>query len=115
PVYEDFPAPTPHGPDQVLADVLAAGLHPRVRSQANGSHYTSTGDLPLVPGVDGVGRGSDGLVRYFVLSDTTLGSMAERTVIDTRRSIVLPDGTDPVAVAAAMNPAMASWVALRQR
>jgi NADPH:quinone reductase-like Zn-dependent oxidoreductase len=115
PSYGDFPDPAPAGDDEIVVDVLAAGLHPRVRSQANGSHYTSTGDLPLVPGVDGVGCGSDGLVRYFVLSDTTLGSMAERTVIDTRRSIVLPDGTDPVAVAAAMNPAMASWVALRQR
>jgi NADPH:quinone reductase-like Zn-dependent oxidoreductase len=99
----------------MLVDVLAAGLHPRVRSQADGSHYTSTGELPLVPGVDGVGRGADGLVRYFVLADTTIGAMAERTVIDTRRSIVLPDGIDPVAVAAAMNPAMSSWVALRQR
>jgi len=29
--------------------------------------------------------------------------------------VVLPDSTDPVAVAAAMNPAMSSWVALRQR
>jgi NADPH:quinone reductase-like Zn-dependent oxidoreductase len=115
PSYGDFPDPAPAGDDEIVVDVLAAGLHPRVRSQANGSHYTSTGELPLVPGVDGVGRGSDGLVRYFALSDTTLGSMAERTVIDTRRSIVLPDGTDPVAVAAAMNPAMASWVALRQR
>ena len=115
PSYGDLPDPAPAGDDEIVVDVLAAGLHPRVRSQANGSHYTSTGDLPLVPGVDGVGCGSDGLVRYFVLSDTTLGSMAERTVIDTRRSVVLPDGTDPVAVAAAMNPAMASWVALRQR
>src|SRR5580704_16238210 len=115
PSYGDFPDPAPAGDDEIVVDVLAAGLHPRVRSQANGSHYTSTGELPLVPGVDGVGRGSDGLLRYFVLSDTALGSMAERTVIDTRRSIVLPDGTDPVAVAAAMNPAMASWVALRQR
>lgn len=115
PSYGDFPDPAPAGDDEIVVDVLAAGLHPRVRSQANGSHYTSTGELPLVPGVDGVGRGSDGLLRYFALSDATLGSMAERTVIDTRRSIVLPDGTDPVAVAAAMNPAMASWVALRQR
>src|SRR5580704_13651041 len=115
PRYGDFPDPAPAGDDEVVVDVLAAGLHPRVRSQASGSHYTSTDELPLVPGVDGVGRGSDGLLRYFVLSDTTLGSMAERTVIDTRRSVVLPDGTDPVAVAAAMNPAMASWVALRQR
>ena len=49
PVYREFPAPVP-GPGRVLADVLAAGLHPRVRSQANGSHYTSSGDLPLIPG-----------------------------------------------------------------
>ena len=99
----------------MLVDVLAAGLHPRVRSQADGSHYTSTGELPLVPGIDGVGRGPDGLLRYFILPDTTMGAMAEQTVIDTRRSVVLPDVSDPVAVAAAMNPAMSSWVALRQR
>jgi NADPH:quinone reductase-like Zn-dependent oxidoreductase len=116
PRYQDFPVPAPTGDDdEMLVDVLAAGLHPRVRSQANGSHYTSTGELPLVPGVDGVGRGPDGQLRYFILPDTTMGSMAEQTVIDTRRSVVLPDSTDPVAVAAAMNPAMSSWVALRQR
>lgn len=115
PRYQEFPVPIPAGEDELLVDVLAAGLHPRVRSQADGSHYTSTGELPLVPGVDGVGRGPDGLLRYFVLPDTTLGAMAEQTVIDPRRSIVLPAGADPVALAAAMNPAMSSWVALRQR
>jgi NADPH:quinone reductase-like Zn-dependent oxidoreductase len=41
--------------------------------------------------------------------------MAERTVIETDRSVVLPDGIDPVQVAAAMNPVMSSWVALRRR
>jgi NADPH:quinone reductase-like Zn-dependent oxidoreductase len=115
PHYGDFPAPATAGEHEMVVDVLAAGLHVRVRSQANGSHYTSTGELPLVPGVDGVGRGPDGRERYFVLGDTTLGSMAERTLIDTRRSVVLPDGSDPVAVAAGMNPAMSSWVALRRR
>jgi NADPH:quinone reductase-like Zn-dependent oxidoreductase len=115
PRYQDFGVPTPAGDDEVLVDVLAAGLHPRVRSQANGSHYTSTDALPLVPGVDGVGRGPDGLLRYFILPDTTMGAMAEQTVIDTRRSIVLAEDADPVTVAAAMNPAMSSWVALRQR
>jgi NADPH:quinone reductase-like Zn-dependent oxidoreductase len=99
----------------MVIDVIAAGLHPRVRSQADGSHYTSTGELPLVPGIDGVGRGADGLLRYFVLPDTRVGAMAEQTVIDTRRSIVLPGDADPIAVAAAMNPAMSSWVALRRR
>jgi NADPH:quinone reductase-like Zn-dependent oxidoreductase len=115
PRYQDFGVPVPADDDEVLVDVLAAGLHPRVRSQASGSHYTSTDALPLVPGVDGVGRGPDGLLRYFILPDTTMGAMAEQTVIDVRRSIVLPEGTDPVTVAAAMNPAMSSWVALRQR
>jgi NADPH:quinone reductase-like Zn-dependent oxidoreductase len=115
PRYQEFPTPTPDGPHQVLVDVLAAGLHPRVRSQANGSHYTSTDELPLVPGIDGVGRAPDGSLRYFVLPDTTMGSMAEQTVVDLRRSIVLPPDTDPVLIAAAMNPAMSSWIALRRR
>ena len=115
PRYEEFSAPAADGDDDMVIDVIAAGLHPRVRSQADGSHYTSTGELPLVPGIDGVGRGADGLLRYFILPDTTMGAMAEHTVIDTRRSIVLPEDSDPIAVAAAMNPAMSSWIALRQR
>jgi NADPH:quinone reductase-like Zn-dependent oxidoreductase len=98
-----------------LVDVIASGLHRRVRSQADGSHYTSTGKLPLVPGVDGVARLTDGTLRYFALGDTTSGAMAEQTAIDLRQSFELPGGTDPVQVAAAMNPAMSSWVALRRR
>jgi NADPH:quinone reductase-like Zn-dependent oxidoreductase len=86
-----------------------------VRSQADGSHYTSSDELPLVPGIDGVGRAPDGTLRYFVLPDTTMGAMAEQTVVDLRRSVVLPEGSDPVLIAAAMNPAMSSWVALRRR
>ncbi len=115
PRCQEFPNPLPQNPDEILIDVLAVGLHPRVRSQANGSHYTSTDELPLVPGVDGVGRDTDGALRYFVLTDTSMGAMAEQTVIDRRRSIVLPADCDPVLVAAAMNPAMSSWVALRRR
>lgn len=115
PTAGEFPQPVPDGSHQVLVDVLAAGLHPRVRSQANGSHYTSTDELPLVPGIDGVGRMPDGSLRYFVLPDTRMGSMAERTVIDLRRSVELPKAVDVNAVAAGMNPAMSSWVALRRR
>ncbi len=57
PAYEEFPTPTPKTSDEILVDVVASGLHPRVRSQANGSHYTSSDELPLIPGIDGVGRG----------------------------------------------------------
>ena len=114
PRYEEFATPEPTG-GQVLVDVLAAGLHPRVRSSANGTHYTSDGRLPLIPGVDGVGRLPDGRAVYFVADDDAPGTMAEQTLLDPRRAVPLPPGADPVVVAAAMNPAMSSWVALRRR
>jgi NADPH:quinone reductase-like Zn-dependent oxidoreductase len=69
----------------------------------------------LIPGIDGVGRTQDGTLRYFVLPDTQLGAMAEQTVIDVRRSIALAPDADPVTIAAAMNPAMSAWIALRRR
>jgi NADPH:quinone reductase-like Zn-dependent oxidoreductase len=115
PSYREFTVPTPQGADEVLVDVVASGLHRRVRSQADGSHYTSTGELPLIPGVDGVARLPDGSLRYFALGDTTFGAMAEQTVIDLRQSFELPEGVDPIQVAAAMNPALSSWVALKRR
>jgi NADPH:quinone reductase-like Zn-dependent oxidoreductase len=115
PQYLEHPEPAAHGRDEVVVEVIAAGLHPRVRSQADGSHYTSTDELPLVPGIDGVVRDPKGRLRYTVMDDTVLGTMAERTVIDLDRSVVLPDGIDPVQIAAAMNPAMSSWIALRRR
>ena len=115
PRYEPFDLPAPSGSDQELVDVVAVGLHPRVRSGASGSHYTSTGKLPMVPGIDGVGRREDGQLVYFVADDDLTGPMATRTVIDTRRSVALPDGAEVVKIAAAMNPAMSAWVALRRR
>lgn len=114
PAYAEMPDPVA-GPGELVVEVVAAGLHPRVRSQANGSHYTSTDQLPLVPGIDAVVRDSRGRLRYAILDDTTLGTMAERTVIESDRSVVLPNGVDPVQLAAAMNPVMSSWVALRRR
>jgi len=115
PAYEPFDTPTPTSPDEMLIDVLAAGLHQRTRSSANGSHYTSIGELPMIPGFDGIGRDPDGGLRYFILADTHLGSMAEQVVIESRRSTPLPADTDVLTVAAAMNPGMSSWIALRNR
>jgi NADPH:quinone reductase-like Zn-dependent oxidoreductase len=115
PRYETFQTPQPSGEHEIAIDVLAAGLHPRVRSGASGSHYTSTDALPLIPGVDGVGRAADGQLLYFVAFDGAFGTMAERTVIDRRRAVVLPDDANVPAVAAGMNPGMSSWLALRKR
>jgi NADPH:quinone reductase-like Zn-dependent oxidoreductase len=115
PRYESYDAPEPAEPGELVIDVLAVGLHPRVRSGASGKHYTSTGTLPMIPGIDGVGRLPDGQRIYFVAPDDAWGSMAERAVIDPRRAVPLPENVDAAKVAAAMNPAMSSWVALRRR
>jgi NADPH:quinone reductase-like Zn-dependent oxidoreductase len=114
PHYQQFPVPVPDD-GEVLADVLAVGLHPRVRSGAAGRHYTSSGTLPMIPGVDGVGRLPDGRVVYFAAGDDVLGTMADKALVHPGRSVELPAGADVAAVAAAMNPAMSSWVALRRR
>jgi NADPH:quinone reductase-like Zn-dependent oxidoreductase len=115
PRYETYHIPEPAGPDEALVDVLAVGLHPRVRSGASGRHYTSTTTLPMIPGIDGVGRMADGQRVYFVVPDDTWGSMADRAVVDVRRTVPLPEDVDGVKVAAVMNPAMSAWVALRRR
>jgi len=115
PHYQPFEVPAPCTASQELVDVLAVGLHPRVRTDAAGAHYTSTGTLPMIPGIDAVGRRPDGERVYFVAADDVLGTMADKALADQRRSIVLPADADAAKIAAAMNPAMSSWVALRRR
>jgi NADPH:quinone reductase-like Zn-dependent oxidoreductase len=115
PRYETYDTPEASGPNEALVDVLAVGLHPRVRSSATGKHYTSTGTLPMIPGIDGVGRLPGGQRVYFTATDDTWGTMAERALVDVRRTVPLPENVDVAKVAAAMNPAMSSWVALRRR
>ncbi|MEI5617113.1 zinc-binding alcohol dehydrogenase family protein, partial [Streptomyces brasiliscabiei] len=92
PRFADVAAPTP-AVDQELVTVLASAIHPRVRSQADGSHYSTTGDLPLIPGVDGVARDARGDLRYFVVES---GAMAEQALVDPRRSVLLPADIDPI-------------------
>ena len=115
PHYQQFEVPQPNGADEFIVDVLAVGLHPRVRSGAAGTHYTSSGTLPMIPGIDAVGQRPDGTRIYFVAADDVIGTMADHALASARRSIVLPDDADIAKVAAAMNPAMSSWVALRRR
>ncbi|MFP5390947.1 MAG: zinc-binding dehydrogenase [Gammaproteobacteria bacterium] len=118
PRYADCAEPVPQHAGQMLVDVLAVGLHHITRGRASGQHYSSGAGgtaLPFVAGVDGVGRGPDGTLRYFVQGPGQPGTLAEKTVIDRARSIELPQNADPVIMAAAMNPAMAAWLALRCR
>jgi NADPH:quinone reductase-like Zn-dependent oxidoreductase len=115
PRYEELEVPPPAGQNEVWVEVLAAGLHPRVRSGASGTHYADERVLPMIPGIDAVGRLPDGTLVYCVVHDTPFGTMAERVVADRRRCAPLPEGVDAAAIAAAMNSAMSSWLALRLR
>jgi NADPH:quinone reductase-like Zn-dependent oxidoreductase len=69
----------------------------------------------MIPGIDAVGQRPDGSRVYFVAADDVIGTMADKALADPRRSIALPGSADVAKVAAAMNPAMSSWVALRRR
>jgi NADPH:quinone reductase-like Zn-dependent oxidoreductase len=114
PRYTTFPDPVPTA-DEILVNVTAAGLHPIVKSLAKGAHYGSTGQLPLIPGVDGVGRKPDGTRIFFGGSRPPYGTFAERTITKSATCFPIPDALDDATVAAMMNPAMSSWAALQHR
>src|ERR1700728_4700153 len=59
PRYADFSEPTPAAGESKIT-VTAAAISQVVRSRASGRHYSSSGQFPLVAGVDGVGRLDDG-------------------------------------------------------
>lgn len=98
-----------------LVHMLAAGLHPIVRSRAKGAHYTSSGQFPLVPGIDGVGRLEDGSRVFFGATDQRFGTFAERSLARTELVIPLNDAIPDAEAAALGNPAMSSWGALSHR
>lgn len=114
PIYGDFPEPVP-ARGEVLVTVSAAALSKVVKSRASGTHYSSSGELPFVVGIDGVGRLDDGRRLYFALPDAPLGSMSEKTVVRSSQCVFLPDDLDDVTAAAIANPGMSSWAALKER
>ncbi|TLS44412.1 zinc-binding alcohol dehydrogenase family protein [Streptomyces montanus] len=109
PEYLDFPDPEV-GEGEQIVDLVASAIHPVVRAKASGKHYSSTGDFPLVPGVDAVARTADGTLVYTGDVEEPWGTFAERMAVTL--ALPLPDGADPVAVAAGVNPGMSSWMPL---
>jgi NADPH:quinone reductase-like Zn-dependent oxidoreductase len=114
PIYADFADPLPLD-GEVLVNVTAAALSQLVRGQAAGRHYSSGTTLPLVPGVDGVGRLADGTRVYFAFPRSPFGAMAERTVVKRSNTVPLPADLDDSTAAGAANPGMSSWAALTER
>ncbi|HBU4213854.1 zinc-binding alcohol dehydrogenase family protein, partial [Acinetobacter baumannii] len=63
PVWADFIDPQP-APGQTLIDVRAAAISHVVKARASGRHYSFDGNLPFVPGIDGVGTTPQGQRVY---------------------------------------------------
>ena len=114
PKYMTFDEPVA-GEGELLVDVSAAGLHPIVKALANGTHYGSTGVLPFVPGIDGVGRLTDGRRVYFGISRSPFGTFAERTLASAAMLVDVPEGLADEVAAGMANPGMSSWAALTLR
>jgi len=114
PIYGDLQEPVP-ADGEVRVTVRAAALSNVVKSRASGAHYSWSGRLPFVVGIDGVGRLEDGRRVYFVLPRAPFGSMSEKTVIRPSQCISLPDNLDDVTAAAIANPGMSAWAAFKER
>lgn len=114
PQYQSFADPVAEE-GELLIKVRAAGLHPIVKARASGTHYSSDGIVPVVPGVDGVGTLEDGRRVYFGATRPPFGTMAERTISRPSMCIPVPDGIDDVQAAAIANPGMSAWVSMKER
>jgi NADPH:quinone reductase-like Zn-dependent oxidoreductase len=113
PRYREIPPPVANQ-GEVLLKVRAAALSNLVRSQANGSHYSS-GAPPFTPGNDGVGVAEDGARVYFFSPRAPFGSMAEYTVVSQAMTIPLAADIDDAVAAALGNPGLATWGSLLGR
>jgi NADPH:quinone reductase-like Zn-dependent oxidoreductase len=111
-------APTPELPlrdsNLVQIKLQATGLHQVVRARAQGTHYSAK-TLPHTPGVDGVGLTTSGQQVYFHTFGVPTGSFTEIINVPKEDVAPLPEGVDAVQVAAATNPMLSSWMALRRR
>jgi NADPH:quinone reductase-like Zn-dependent oxidoreductase len=114
PVYSDFAAPAP-GPDRQIVELLAAGIHHVTRSVAAGRHYGSGGAYPLIPGLNAVARTADGQLVFTSSAPPPYGTFAELIASPDAMRFPIPAGAQPEAVAAGVNPGMASWLPLKAR
>ena len=112
--YGDFAEPVVSAGHD-LVTLVAAGIHPSVRSLAAGRHYGATRRWPIIPGVDAVARTADGRLVFTGYLEAPYGTLAERMAAPSTMQLPLPAGASPVAIAGGLNPGLASWMPLSAR
>ena len=114
PVYGDFDEPAA-GPGSEIVEFVAAGIHQVTRSVATGRHYGRGAVFPVIPGLNAVARTASGELVFTAAGEPPYGTFAERIASPGAMRFPLPDGARPEAVAAGINPGMASWLPLNAR
>ena len=123
PVAGERPEPV-RGAGEVLVAVAAAPVVPLDRLCASGTSYFGRPAVPYVPGVQGVGTvvqgdGWPAGTPIWFATDAGMrpgdGSMRARAAVAAHDVVALPDGADPVLVAALGLSAVAAWMALTFR
>jgi NADPH:quinone reductase-like Zn-dependent oxidoreductase len=114
PVYEDFDEPVAAEGSQIV-DLMAAGIHRLTRSMATGGHYGSEGVFPVIPGLNAVARTAAGELVFTGSAKPPFGTFAERISSPAAMRFPLPGTARPEAVAAGVNPGIASWLPLQAR
>jgi NADPH:quinone reductase-like Zn-dependent oxidoreductase len=111
PVYGDFDEPSAAEGYQVV-DLVAAGIHHNTRSVATGRHYSSSPVFPVIPGQNAVARTAGGELVFTGSGEPPSGTLAERFLSPDAMRFPLPPGAPAEAVAAGVNPGLASWLPL---
>lgn len=102
------------GPAEVV-EVVIAGLNPVDLAIASGKFDAGAPPLPYVPGLEGIGRTSDGEIVWFSGAHHPWGSMSERAVITEGSGITLPPGIAPEKAIAFGVAGLAAWLSLDWR
>ena len=107
--YVDLPEPTPSG-SQVLLDVTAIGINYADTHQTENS-YLSQQSLPLIPGMEVVGKLPDGS-RVLALANT--GGYCQKTLVNPRTAIPLPDAINDGQALAMMVQGTTAYLILKK-
>lgn len=102
---------------EVLVEVLAAPITPLDLLAATGTSYFGRPATPYVPGVQGVGTAGGRTVWFPTPAGMAPGdgSMAETAAVPKEELVELPDGADPVELAALGLSAVAAHMAMTWR
>lgn len=111
PKYAEFPEPIASNENEVLVSVKAVAITNLDKGIASGDHYSSEKEIQngFIVGSDAVGVLENGTRVY---ARGISGTIAEKSLVEKNRMVVLPDGIDDATAATMPNAVAGSAMAL---